>query len=332
MKFSLKAILVTTLKFAFAFGIIVYMVWSGRLDLAIVRQGFSEWKLMSYSMILIISAFAASLYRWQLLMLGQSISFPFTRVIRFGWIGAFFNTTMPGAVSGDLIKAWYVLNERKGPKTPVLTTILLDRLFGVFGLVFVSAAPLFMRWSSVIASPNLKGIAMLVALMLASVLVFFLYMMLSVWGPLAYVRRKLSFLESYKFGKIVLQAHDAITSYRDSPSILLKSLLLSMCTHFCIVLVTILCAQALKEDQLTLYQYFMLVPLGMLTTAIPIAPAGLGVGHVAFGGLFRSVGSNHGAEIFTLYVTVQILFNILGVFFYLSSPKVRPLPEESIAS
>jgi hypothetical protein len=74
------------------------------------------------------------------------------------------------------------------------------------------------------------------------------------------------------------------------------------------------------------YQYFLLVPMGLLTTAIPIAPAGLGVGHVAFAALFSLAGSEHGAEIFTMYVTIQIVINLTGVFFYLRSPKVQEVP------
>jgi hypothetical protein len=55
-----------------------------------------------------------------------------------------------------------------------------------------------------------------------------------------------------------------------------------------------------------------------------VAPAGLGVGHAAFHALFLLVGSSHGSELFTMLVTLQILFNLMGVFFYLRSPKVTP--------
>ena len=46
---------------------------------------------------------------------------------------------MPGAVGGDIIKAFYVCRENSQRKTPVLLSILLDRIIGLLGL-FVAAS------------------------------------------------------------------------------------------------------------------------------------------------------------------------------------------------
>jgi uncharacterized protein (TIRG00374 family) len=313
------------LKFAFAFGIVAYMVYSGRLDLEVVRKGFSNVNVLVASAGLLVMATLAALYRWDLLMRGQDLNFPFGQVARYGMIGAFFNTTMPGAVSGDLIKAWYVLSDVKGQKkTPVLTSILLDRIMGVFGLILVSASPLFLYWPTVWAMPQLRQVALLVLVLFAGMIFFFGYIMLSVWGPLAQLRRKMDGLGANRAGTILLQAYDAWVSYRKQPSILLRALLLAVFTHLCVVSVVFICARALGDDHLQLYQFMLLVPIGLITTAIPVAPAGLGVGHVAFAALFGMAGSKHGAEVFTMLVTVQILLNMTGIFFYLRSPKIVP--------
>ncbi|MFW1308763.1 hypothetical protein ACEV7Y_23860, partial [Vibrio parahaemolyticus] len=68
MKSQIMATLKLVLKFAFAFGILVYMVMSGRLDLAAVRQGFSHVPDLAGSTALVLLALTASLYRWGLLM------------------------------------------------------------------------------------------------------------------------------------------------------------------------------------------------------------------------------------------------------------------------
>lgn len=125
----------------------------------------------------------------------------------------------------------------------------------------------------------------------------------------------------------MLKAYDAFMTYREHPEVLFQSLALSICTHISVVTAVIFCSQALGENQLSLYQYFLLVPVGLITTAIPVAPGGLGVGHVAFQELFKLAGSNHGAEIFTLYVMLQISVNLSGVFFYLRAPKVSAVVE-----
>ncbi len=315
------------LKFAFAFGILFYMVNTGKLDLAVVKRGFSHGGYIVASASLILFALCIGLYRWKILLEGQGLVLPMGEVVRYGMIGAFFNTTMPGAVSGDLIKAWYLIADRPGQKkTPVLTSILLDRVMGVFGLILVSASPLLFFGQSVWEVPELRKVAFPVICLFLGVVFFFTYIMLSVWGPLAYLRKKMEPIRSSKVGAAFLQAYDAWLSYRERPWILVVSLLISTLNHLCMVFVIMLSAHAIGETGLAPLHYFLLVPIGLLTTAIPIAPAGLGVGHAAFDWLFSLAGSSHGPEVFTMLVTLQILFNLSGIFFYLRSPKFEPQP------
>ncbi len=314
-------------KFALAFGVIAYMVAKGKLDLEVVKQGFSHTTFMFSSFGLVLLAISLSLFRWKLLLAGQGIDLTMRQVIRYGMIGAFFNTTMPGAVSGDLIKAWYLIGDRKGQKkTPVLTSILLDRVIGVFGLILVSASPLIISGPAVWESPQLRAIALPVLGLAVGVVAFFGYIMLSVWGPLAYLRRRMEFLARYRLGEVFLQAYDAWLSYRERPWILIASVLISVVNHLCMVTVIMMAARAIDDNTLSAFQYLLLVPIGLLTTAIPVAPAGLGVGHAAFEALFGLVGSSHGPELFTMLVTIQIIFNLSGIFFYLRSPKLEPEP------
>ncbi|HEY8280432.1 MAG TPA: lysylphosphatidylglycerol synthase transmembrane domain-containing protein, partial [Bdellovibrionota bacterium] len=148
------------LKFAFAFVILWYMIYSGRLDLAVVRQGFAHRDYLLGSVGLVLFSLSIGLYRWKLLLEGQGVLLGMGEIVRYGMIGAFFNTTMPGAVSGDIIKAWYVIADRAGQrKTPVLTSVLLDRVMGVFGLVLVSASPVLIFWSTVWSTPTLHSVA-----------------------------------------------------------------------------------------------------------------------------------------------------------------------------
>jgi uncharacterized membrane protein YbhN (UPF0104 family) len=64
--------------------------------------------------------------------------------------------------------------------------------------------------------------------------------------------------------------------------------------------------------EIPLISYLALVPLGLMVTAVPIAPAGLGVGQVAFLGLFRMAGTAQGANLFTLYMASSALINLSG--------------------
>ena len=60
-----------------------------------------------------------------------------------------------------------------------------------------------------------------------------------------------------------------------------------------------------------------IIPLGLITTVIPLAPAGVGVGHAAFGSLYNIMGNPNGSDIFNLYVILYIVFYSLGGISYL---------------
>ena len=61
----------------------------------------------------------------------------------------------------------------------------------------------------------------------------------------------------------------------------------------------------------------MVVPIGLLVTAVPIAPAGVGTSHAAFGWLFLHLGSKAGANVFSLFVLVQLAVAGAGGLIYL---------------
>ena len=310
-------------KFAFAFIIIGYMVSSGRLDLEAVKRGFmNPWVVFS-SLLLIFTGAVVSIIRWRELNRAQGVVLTFSQAFRYAFIGSFFSTTMPGVVSGDIVKAWYVLADRpKGQKkTPILTAIILDRLMGLFGLIIVSLIAMVLHWETVWTSASLHSIALANLTLGAGVASFFLLVTLSNWGPFRWARGRLSQKSENKFARVFLKAFDAWSAYRESPTVLWGSLFLSTVTHSTIVLSILFCARALGETQMQAYQIFLLAPIGLLTIALPIAPAGLGVGHVAFNALFISVGSKLGAEIFTLFITLQICINLSGVIFYIRAPK-----------
>ena len=90
----------------------------------------------------------------------------------------------------------------------------------------------------------------------------------------------------------------------------------------------VLFGMALKV-RLPLAAYLTLVPLGLMVTAIPIAPAGLGVGQVAFLSLFRMLGVYQGANLFTLYMASYVMINLSGAFLYVSSRIATPLPQSA---
>ena len=76
--------------------------------------------------------------RWFLLVRAQNLPFTLTNAMRLGMVGNYFNTLLPGAVGGDVIKAVFLAREQSR-RAVAIATIILDRIIGLCGLVWVVA-------------------------------------------------------------------------------------------------------------------------------------------------------------------------------------------------
>jgi len=87
--------------------------------------------------------------------------------------------------------------------------------------------------------------------------------------------------------------------------------------HCAIALIFFKISRMIGITELDLATQFFIMPIGLIAISIPIAPGGLGVGHAAFGELYRLVGVSGGADIFNLFWIVQFAVFLLGGILYL---------------
>src|SRR5690606_37080300 len=77
---------------------------------------------------------------------------------------------------------------------------------------------------------------------------------------------------------------------------------------------------------ITTGQLLMLVPIGLISTSLPISPGGIGVGQAVFLVLFKWVigrDSALGPNLITAYQITQLLIGLAGVYFYLRMRKQK---------
>jgi hypothetical protein len=72
----------------------------------------------------------------------------------------------------------------------------------------------------------------------------------------------------------------------------------------------------IEPEKLSFGKYLFLVPLGFCANALPISPAGLGVGEAAFDHIFRQMGSEAGAEVAAFFHLTMIVFGLWGLGLY----------------
>jgi len=104
-------------------------------------------------LIFMIGQFVVAL-RWWVLLGTQSIHISFAAAIKLHFLGLFYNNFMPGAVGGDLIRAWYVTNHTEH-KFAAALSVFVDRVIGLLSTLVIALVFYFaiMAGKEINASP-----------------------------------------------------------------------------------------------------------------------------------------------------------------------------------
>lgn len=312
----LKSLFSGALKIGVTCAILYYLYDKGMLDFN--RVGVVLRKPAVFGTMFFLAVFNAFLgvVRWKRLLDGQGIHISSWECVRLTMIGVFFNTALPGAVSGDVVKGYYIVKSqpRGGLRIKSFTTLLLDRILGMSGLICVSFFAMVFNAKTLFAWPQLRPLVLFISLLWLGVVLFYPFILIDT--KLARTIQK--FLTKLPMGPIFTKFFAAVKAYETSRHHILFGLALSVVIHSTSVASIWILASALGGyESITAGQFLFLVPLGLLVTAIPIAPAGLGTGHYAFYFLLSLVGPKTGADLYTGFVSLQILMSLIGGIFYL---------------
>src|SRR5262245_10274659 len=111
------------IKVAIAAALITFMVRSGHLDPK------ELWDLMTPFNVLVALTFCGfniclANWRWVLLLKARGFHIPFGYGLQLYLIGIFFNHALPGAVGGDLVRGYYLINDHPERKSDAILSIL----------------------------------------------------------------------------------------------------------------------------------------------------------------------------------------------------------------
>lgn len=309
-------------------GLIYWLVDSGKLD-------FHQLSLLVQDPVIFFSNLAVwgmgyillGTFRWYILLRGVGVEVAFFRAMQLQLIGIFFNTAMPGAVGGDIVKALYVIREQQTQrKTATMLTVLLDRVIGLAALFVLAGVAVAVNWSFFVGNTALMPLMIFVMVGLGGLLVGFgvvMYPFRPGRDPLDWVLR----VRVPGFG-LLAKLYEAMRSYRKRPLTLVMAVGLSCIIQCGAIAYALLLTKRLTGQTPDLAVFGTIFPIGIMTTALPLAPGGLGVGHVAFEKLFSMVGLTQGANVFNLMVLGQLSLNLIGVVPYLMyRTKLPPMSE-----
>ncbi|MDB5049945.1 MAG: hypothetical protein JWO30_3016 [Fibrobacteres bacterium] len=314
-RFRVPPVIRHLLKFALGAAAIWALIRSGALDPALVMQAFVNhpWlclcAFLSYLLVVVVPAWL----RWLLLIRQAGLKAHPGRVFSLQMIGIFFNSLIPGGTGGDLIKGYYLFKEHDDrEKALALTSIAMDRLIGLYGLLCVAMAMTWANYGLWKDSSPLR----LNSLFYAGVFLAFTGAIVFFFSP--WSRRYLEHpgLHRAPGGRFLRSLSDSLLVYRKRPYGLLPPLALGIIVDCGLILLYYFSASSLGL-RLSLAVHGFVVPTLTMINGIPISPSGLGVGEAAGEMIYRNLGvAQGGSEVLALVHIFILVTSLFGAPFY----------------
>lgn len=326
-----RSALVNLVLIGVGFTLLSVAVWSNREKLREVFANPVDYRLFGLAFLVYMTALTATFARWFALVRALSLPFRFVDAVRLGLIGNVFNLVIPGAVGGDVIKAVFLARAQPGRKASAVASMVIDRLLGLAGLFLLAGvAGLFALPQ---ANPQVRTLIALVW----GLLFVGLGGLTALFMPWFYPR--LDRLVSGRAGlaKVVGELESAATAYRSKARLIVGILFASSLIHSLYVVAFYTVSRAIFREIPTFSEHFLIVPLVLFTTAVPLPFGALGLTEVASGMLFAlgraplAAAASQGAVAMMAFRVVMYASGLVGLVVYLANlATVRNLAEAEI--
>jgi uncharacterized membrane protein YbhN (UPF0104 family) len=269
---------------------------------SVARRLGGGYALAAVLLFLPVPFMAAQRLVWMLAI--QEVPLTFWRSVQFTFAGNFFNFALPGTTGGDLIKAYYIaqLTHRK---TEAVTTIFLDRVIGLMGLMILASVMFLFSRTAVPWDPKLyasiaTGLGVVWGGLVAGSLVVFSGRLRRAFGLPALAAR-------LPAGEQLLRVGRATVAMRQRIPLVLLCLANTVALQLLVVISAYVMSLALSMAG-GFVLFFICVPIGFLIAAIPISPPqAFGVMEVAYIQFFASGGLNTSSQAFAFALAVRVI-------------------------
>jgi len=255
-------------------------------------------------------------WRWKWLNSDRAGSFSIWNYVVYILSGNTFNLVMPGGLGGDFVRSVLVYKHAEGKKAENVLSVWTDRLLGLFSILCIGAvAGIFTT-----ELPNRRNYLLLVGALLGGFILLFVLVVHDGW--LSWLERRLK--RCCKTGQVVCSflntIHSAVQYYRQSPSSILKALVICIPIHLCSFLVFYLVMTALGAG-LNFLQGVTVASVLWVILAVPVSISGFGVRELTLVYLLAPYGvsASLATAISFGYFAVAVALGVVGIpFVYLA--------------
>lgn len=258
--------------------------------------------LLAIVLFLPVTLLSAMRLVWMLAI--QDVRLSYWIAVKLTYAGNFFNFALPGTTGGDLIKAYYITRFTHH-KTEAVTTVFLDRVIGLLGLVALAGVMIVV---SVFSEPGNRQKFGQLGVILGVVSLGLAVGALLVFSKrLRHAIRLPALAERLPAGEHLLRIGRAVVKMRQHKTLVAAALFNTVVLQFIVMVsaYTMALAIGMKND---FEKYLIYVPIGFLIAAIPIAPPqGFGVMEAAYIQFFAHTGMSTVSQAFAFALAVRVI-------------------------
>jgi uncharacterized protein (TIRG00374 family) len=243
---------------------------------AILAHLDARWALPSWALGLFLIAGLA--FRWQLFLQQQGIQLPFITVFSLTWAGQFFNSILPGATGGDVVKIYQLCRLVPDRKAAAAATVFVDRLSALLALLVLAGialvidpVPLRILSAQSVSTRTLEWLLILLLIGALAASISFRVIRPTLWG-----------------GRLI-RTLAAAKSHLSLNRKVLAALSLAFALHLLNFLIAYLFAKALGIS-VTYIQIAIIVPIVMLLIMFPATINGHGLRELLLIAFFTQMG------------------------------------------
>ncbi len=315
---SFKSIALALAKFSVPSAIIAFLLWRiGPEEWSRFASQPKDYTMLAGALMLALVSLSFTFFRWGILVRCQGIQLSMVEAFRLGSICFLLSFVSAGSVGGDLFKAIFLAQRSPGKRLEAVASVLVDRGVGLYGLVLLVSTAFFWTGPGDLADENLKKVrfATISLVILGTVVLAIL-----VFGG-NFVDLLMQRLMQFRWiGRVFVPIAGPLRMFHSHKAAFAASILLSVLVHAGLTLSLFLIARGLYPSTPTLADHFVIVPIGMLASALPIAPAGLGVLELAMEWLYHVIPSEptpaSGTLVALVFEMVKLLTAVIGIIFY----------------
>lgn len=310
----MKPYLLNIIKLGFAFVLIYILVNKGYLNVSLLKQ----INIVSIFLVLALTfiGLVVNNVRWTLLLKTQGLVYNFFSTLKLSLIGIFFNFALPSSIGGDVVKAYYLARSSENEKSRAIMSVIVDRFLGLIAMLILAIFAMCMNYELVKSNINLYSIFLSAICILSGALIFLTIAFSNTIHNLKSIQYILNRLPN-----LIKNPYLALCSYGQNKKSVLIAITISFISQLAIVLIFKVVGDAVNAD-VSFYAYLFAVPIGLIVMSLPLAPAGIGIGQMAFLYLFKAyTGEN--LDVGTLGVTVLqmslLVYGFVGAYFYVKN-------------